>query len=80
MPFIGQDHVIPEVKTLVDKSPQKRFSVVIDGYPGIISCDYVNFHAAHISFWRRNPDEGKQDTLVTCIKNELVDELKEVDL
>jgi hypothetical protein len=76
--FFGQDSK-PE-PTLVDKSPQKSFSVVIDGgEPEFINCDYVNFHAAHVSFWQRTPDADKQDTLVLSLNNKWVDELKEVD-
>jgi hypothetical protein len=75
--FLGQE-AKPE-PTLIDKSPQKSYSVIVDGHdPEFINADYVSFTPGHVTFWMRTPD-AKQDTLVTCIRNEWVDEMKEVD-
>lgn len=79
--FLGQEHTFAlAVDTPVDKSPQKSYSVIVDGHdPEFINADYVTFSSGHVTFWMRTPDEAKQDTLVTCIRNEWLDEMKEVD-
>jgi hypothetical protein len=55
----------------------RTYEIVIDGQPDTVEADYITRDPGHVCFWKTRPD-NLQDTLVTAISNNLLDELKEV--
>lgn len=79
--FFGMEAPAKEAATtLIDYSPKKEYELIIDGEPSYVRADFVNFNARYVSFWNHSPKAGTQDTLVLAVRQDFLEELKEVEL